>query len=204
MLTEYSTYDEIRAFRDKVLEKYNDMKVGWLGKEIVRQLLEWKRRGGVKSYTKSFVRTFKVDNQEVTFNLTPLIDKDGRLITDKYGFGLSTFVETKQGKMSYTFPKSEKDIHITTPHYRKRINERFDCDMIPDIINCERVPYMRNGRKYELILHKDSVMITRRIEEDIIIFITFLHKDMCTGMNYQNIIERAGTIIDTDDVYEWV
>jgi hypothetical protein len=39
MITEYSTYEDIRKFRDKVFTKYNEMKNGWLGKEARRAMI---------------------------------------------------------------------------------------------------------------------------------------------------------------------
>ena len=39
MITEYSTRNDIRNFRDKVFLKYEEMKAGWLGKEINKWMI---------------------------------------------------------------------------------------------------------------------------------------------------------------------
>lgn len=68
MLTEYSTRDDIRKFRDKVFLKYEEMKDGWLGKEINRWMLLNRKKVG-----HYMVRSFKVDSQEVILEIYPSV-----------------------------------------------------------------------------------------------------------------------------------
>lgn len=199
MLTEYSNNDDIRAFRDKVFAKYEEMKQGWLGREINKWMLLNRRKA-----EHWMVRKFKVDGQEVVLEVFPSVN----YITDRaskklYSFALGTYIETKQGKLWYSFAKTNKEIHMYTPHYMKRHKERFMCDCLTDFNNTEIVPYIRNGRKYELWVCLDSVMVTRRVDDDFIYHITFLHKDQYTGKNYKNLFERIGSVIDECDIYEW-
>lgn len=198
MLTEYSSYDDIRAFRKKVLSKYEEMKDGWLGKEINRWMIKTRRK-----HNTYFIREFKVDNQVVRLEAFPaVVQLYDRISKNTYSFALGTAVETRGGKMWYSFAKNNEEIHVYTPHYFKRHKERFNCDALTDFNNTEIVPYKRNGRDYELWVCFDSVMIIRR-KEDFVYHITFLHKDSCTGRHYQNLFERVGKAIDEHDIYEW-
>ena len=93
MLTEYSTRDDIRKFRDKVFLKYEEMKDGWLGKEINRWMLLNRKKVG-----HYMVRSFKVDNQEVTLEIYPsVIQSTNRASKKLYSFALGTPVETRNG-----------------------------------------------------------------------------------------------------------
>lgn len=198
MLTEYSNYDDIRAFRKKVLMKYESMKEGWLGKEINRWMIRCR-----KNHDSCLVKTFKVDNQVVQLEIFPVVIKQyNRISKYSYSFALGTAVETRKGKVWYSFAKTTEDIHVYTPHYFKRHKERFDCEALTDLHNTEVVPYKRNGRDYELWICFDSVMIIRK-KEDFIYHITFLHKDNCKSLNYKNLFERVGKAIDEHDIYEW-
>lgn len=203
MLTEYSSYDDIRKFRDKVHAKYTEMKKGWLGKEIDRAMIKWRQANLLKGHFGGIERNFKVDNHLVELAIYPCGYRSGRINKNKFSFALGVSVETKKGKLYYTFPKSVNEIHVYTPHYLKRHKERFDCQFRTDIANQEIVPYVRNGRNYILRICSDSVMITRKIADDIIMYITFLHRNMCTSKNYQELFERAGKAIDEHDIYEW-
>ena len=198
MLTEYSSYDDIRAFRKKVLYKYEEMKNGWLGKEINRWMIKTRRK-----HNTYFIREFKVDNQVVRLEAFPaVVQLYDRISKNTYSFALGTAVETRGGKMWYSFAKNNEEIHVYTPHYFKRHKERFNCEALTDFNNTEIVPYKRNGRDYELWVCFDSVMIIRR-KEDFVYHITFLHKDSCIGRHYQNLFERVGKAIDEHDIYEW-
>ena len=198
MLTEYSNYDDIRAFRKKVLEKYEEMKNGWLGKEINRWMIQSR-----KNHDTFLVKTFKMEGQLVQLEIYPAVDRTfNRVSKNTYSFALGTAVETRDGKMWYSFAKNNKEIHVYTPHYFKRHKERFDCEALTDFNNTDIVPYKRHGRDYELWVCFDSVMIMRR-KEDFVYHITFLHKNSCTGRHYQNLFERVGKAIDEHDIYEW-
>lgn len=199
MLTEYSTYDDIRKFRDKVLEKYEDMKRGWLGKKILRQVVLWKRDR--KNY--SMFQTFKLENQVVELEIYPAFYADGTYTSRWYNFRLCSAFETNKGRVWMMFSKTTDDIYFWTPHCMSRFKERFDSIAIPHVAAMEKVPYERDGKRFEFILHEDSVFIARRPEPDIVICITFLHRDMCTSRNYQELLERAGKDIDEHDIYVW-
>ena len=197
MLTEYSSYDDIRKFRKKVLEKYEDMKDGWLGEEIDKWMLHNR-----KKHETYMVKTFMVDGQKIQLEMYPAINGFDRISKKTYSFALGTAIETRNGKMWYSFAKNNNEIHVYSPHYFKRHKERFNCESLTDFNNTEIVPYKRNGRDYELWVCFDSVMIIRR-KEDFVYHITFLHKDKCTGRHYQNLFERVGKAIDEHDIYEW-
>ena len=95
MLTEYSTRDDIRIFRDKVFLKYEEMKLGWLGKDINR----WMILNGKKA-DKCMMRSFKVENQEVILEIYPsVLQSTNRASKKFYSFALGTYVETKNGKI---------------------------------------------------------------------------------------------------------
>lgn len=199
MLTEYSTRNDIRIFRDKVFLKYEEMKLGWLGKDINRWMILNRKKAD-----KCMMRSFKVENQEVILEIYPsVLQSTNRASKKFYSFALGTYVETKNGKIWYSFAKTNNEIHMYTPHYFKRHKERFMCDYLTDFNNTDIVPYTRNGRKYEFWVCLDSVMVTRRVDDDFIYHITFLHKDQCTGKNYKNLFERIGSVIDECDIYEW-
>lgn len=199
MITEYSTRNDIRNFRDKVFLKYEEMKAGWLGKEINKWMIANRKKAD-----KCMVRSFKVENQEVLLEIYPSVFQlTNRASKKLYSFALGTSIETSNGKIWYSFAKTNNEIHMYTPHYFKRHKERFMCDYLTDFNNTDIVPYTRNGRKYELWVCLDSVMVTRRVDDDFIYHITFLHKDQCTGKNYQNLFERIGSVIDECDIYEW-
>lgn len=199
MITQYSNKNDIRVFRDKVFLKYESMKEGWLGKEIKKWMLLNRRKP-----EHSMVRHFKVDGQVVMLEIFPSVYQDTNRASKKlYSFALGIFVETNHGKVWYSFSKTNKEIHVYTSHYMKRHKERFMCDYLTDFNNTDIIPYTRNGRKYELWVCLDSVMVTRRVDDDFIYHITFLHKNQCTGKNYQNLFERIGSVIDECDIYEW-
>lgn len=189
--------NDIRAFRKKVLAKYEDMKDGWLGKEIEKWMLQNR-----KKHETYMVKTFMVDGQKIQLELYPVVNGFDRISKKTYSFALGTAIETRNGKMWYSFAKNNNEIHVYSPHYFKRHKERFDCESLTDFNNTEIVPYKRNGRDYELWVCFDSVMIVRR-KEDFVYHITFLHKDSCTSRNYKNLFERVGKAIDEQDIYEW-
>lgn len=200
MLTEYSSYDDIRKFRDKAREKFSKMYDGWLGKELERERIKWRK---LKNFNNNkvitFDRTFKIENQVVKVSFTPSYSPLGDFIKSHYSHCLSTKIETSKGK--YTIILGDNVIEILTAHYTKRFKERLGGYVFyqwTDII-----PYTRNGKTYELECSGDGVHITRRVEKDIVKHITILHRDMCTSKNYQELFERAGKAIDEHDIYEW-
>lgn len=209
MLTEYSSYDDIRKFRDKVIEKYEDIKLRWLEKDIHKYLLWCKNninKCKVEDYGEypTLKRTFKVDGQVIDVEIASLYcDENGRLNKKTFSTGIYTYIETNKGKIRYAFLKNSNDIYIYTPHFMKRRKERFKIHPTMPTTFSEVIPYTRNGNDYELRVCIDSIMITRRVEKDFVKFITFLHKDMCTSKNYQELFERAGKAIDEHDIYEW-
>lgn len=210
MLTEYSSYDDIRKFRDKAIEKLAEMRNGWLGKKIDR----WRTKihqEQIANYNNIQEITFVVDHQKMIFTITPAVDSETKRVSNKAICSiLHTEVETKSGKKIITFsngggmsPKKNGLIVIQTPHATKRFKER--CigwnGTMPDLTDV--VKYTRNGTDYELHICFDGVFVTRKIADDIIMYITFLHRNMCTSKNYQELFERAGKAIDEHDIYEW-
>jgi hypothetical protein len=201
MITEYSTYEDIRKLRDKAFAKYNEMKKGWLGKEARRAMIKWRRN--TKFYT-PIVKKFKVDNQILTLEILPAMYENGSLYKTDFGFHLTTYIETNNGRVYYGFTLHPMQIHIYTPHYVKRNRERNTLRYLSDVICTDIVPYDRKGKRYELRICHDSVMITERPEEDIVRYITYLDYNGCTNnMNYQELFARAGQAIDEQDIYQW-
>lgn len=196
MLTEYSSYDDIRKFRDKAVSKLLEMKKkdGWLYKKIRRYIIKIK---GKKARIPLFV-AFKIDSQEVLVGIFPTIDKMDKL--SHLIYVPSVTIETNKGKNLVIL---EEEITIISPHFAKRVFER--ADLYKEIIlgNNNATKYIRNGKEYELILANNNVYISRRPCEDVRHLITFLTKDMCTSKNYQELFERAGKAIDEHDIYEW-
>ena len=196
MLTEYSSYDDIRKFRDKAVSKLLEMKKedSWFYKKIRRYIIKIK---GKKTCI-PLLASFKVDSQEVSVIVFPTIGKMDKL--SHLIYLLSVTIETNKGKNLIILGK---EIIIASPHFAKRVFERSD--LYKDIIlgNCNTTKYIRNGKEYELILADNSVYISRRPCEDIRHLITFLTKDMCTSKNYQELFERAGKAIDEHDIYKW-
>lgn len=199
MLTEYSTYDDIRKFRDKASAKFNDMIKGHLGKAIRRKKLEWKK---IKSENRQpFYHKFRLDGQELEVLVLPIENEYGRLKDDGFFCNVFTFVDTNNGKTLYEFLPNKKTITISSPHYIKRNKERHVYEH--GIKYSENFPYIRNGRKYELVVCGENVIVCRRVDDDIMIYITLLTKDMCTSNNFQSIFAQAGKVIDEHDIYEW-
>lgn len=198
MLTEYSSYDDIRKFRDKAFEKLDTMMEGWLGKKIDRLLIEWKRTP--PSLLSTSIITLTIEKQKLLFRISPIVNSRG-IAKQNFCYTLHTHVETSNGKMTYFIDRNE--ISVGTPHYFKRRTERFKGDSIPMIDYAEYVQYIRNGRTYELEVLDESVSITRKIESDIRMYITYLSRNMCTGNNYQALLDRVGERIDEDDIYVW-
>ena len=198
MLTEYSTYDELRKFRDKAVVK------SWLlmQQEGMKRLLRLKRmewnlyKSGYRSPIK---KRFEVDGQEVNLYIYPSENEYGLIDSSTYQTNITVGVNTSKGLSEYQF--HPKLITISTPHYISRFNER---GMIMDEPQqTERHPYMRNGREYELLTFGDNVIVCRRPEPDILIHVTHLTKDMCTSRNFQAIFAQADKAIDEHDIYIW-
>ena len=200
MLTEYSSYDDIRKYRDKVHAKYSETKSGWLGKEISRQMIKW--RQSWINRMEEIHKTFKIDNQTVYLRICPYCYDKETMNKRQWCFSLSTEVDTNKGKVVYAFPKTDKEIQVFTPHYTKRFKERYNSSYEVMVSASDKVQYIRNGKKYELLICDESILITRTFE-DIRLFVTFLHRDMCTSKNYQELFERAGKAIEEHDIYEW-
>ena len=200
MLTEYSTYDDIRKFRDKAVERYSDIMRRWLNNKLKRKFDKMRHLKPVNRYDIEF--SFVVDHQKIEVVFSPVEYDDGKMDRNTLAVSMITDVETRKGKMTYSFGDATDKIFVGTPHFFKRQRER-KTNYMAVLQKTKSVPYIRNGRKYELYLCDDVVMITRRIEHDIIMFITFLSRDMCTSENYQALLERAGKDIDEHDIYEW-
>lgn len=196
MLTEYSSLDDIRAFRDKTMKKIEQMLKGWLGCEIRRKKILWKKQ---KEKTPMTI-IFTIDNQKVGFDIIASKTKYGR-VGKNSNFSIYTQMETKNGKIYLYFSGDQVD--ILTPHFRKRYSERF-CDKVllqPD--KEKEVPYKRNGNDYILYHNEKSVAIIRPLADDVRVYVTFLHIDMCTSKNYQELLKMVGKKIDEIDIYEW-
>lgn len=210
MLVEKSSLDEIRHFRDTTIKKFAKMFSSWLYKDYQAYLKSIKGKSNVKN----FVKTFLVENQTVYIEFYPVYRKCNNVelgATRKTAvFSIYTYVETKRGKLRYSLDDLD-EISIMTPHYLSRIDERILGN--PIVLNTQTtIKYIRNGQEYELTCDNCRVIISKRIQKDIKVLVTCLHKDMCTGKNYQEIFKRIenkeddssiNALIDEQDIYEW-
>lgn len=210
MLVEKSSLDEIRHFRDTTIKKFAKMFSSWLYKDYQAYLKSIKGKSNVKN----FVKTFLVENQTVYIEFFPVYRKCNNVelgATRKTAvFSIYTYVETKRGKLRYSLDDLD-EISIMTPHYLSRIDERIFGN--PIVLNTQTtIKYIRNGQEYELTCDNCRVIISKRIQKDIKVLVTCLHKDMCTGKNYQEIFKRIenkeddssiNALIDEQDIYEW-
>lgn len=201
MLTEYSSYDDIRKFCKKAGEKKDEMYKGWMGEEIYRLILKWKSDNNIKKKEFFYERTFKVDNQVVKIEACPVLKGNGDVNKRKVSFRMFTFIETNKGKICVNF--SDSQLIMQTPHFQKRSKERIGVDCWSNASDEHKIPYTRNGRKYELHIYGNYVLITKKDKYNVLWYITILHRDMCTSKNYQELFERAGKAIDEHDIYEW-
>lgn len=201
MLTEYSTYEDLRKFGDKAFAKSQSMMMEeGMQRLLRRKMIEWRL---LKRENRQPIRkTFDLDGQTVIFYIGPHDTIDGYVLPFACMVSLQTFVNTKKGLSRYEFLSEGQDrIVISSPHYLSRCRERHH--VIHKIEVGESVPYIRNGRKYELLSYSDNVIVCRRPEPDILIYITHLTKDMCTSRNFQGIFAQAGKDIDEHDIYVW-
>lgn len=203
MLTEYSTYDDIRKFRDKAWEKFNKMYDGWLHSKIYRQTLEWHRHSDAvkKGRYKSIYSDFTVDNQVVRYNIAPQFNRDGTISKELFGVALGTEVPMRRRTLYYRF--NGIDIEIMTTHYLRRFTERSDFKYRIPIKYAKVARYRRDGEIFEYLVFLNYIMITKRLAPDILFFKTFLHRDIITGRNHKELIARAERGVDYDDIYEW-
>lgn len=200
MLTEYSTYDDIRKFRDKVVAKADEMmKEEKMRRLFSRKVIEWNLQR--REHRSPIFKYFEMDGQEVEMIISPHENSFGLVAPFMYMCSLSTLVETKKGRAMYEFQAGKVGIAISSPHYIKRCRER--CHIAYGTQIAHGTPYIRNGRKYELLTYGENVVVCRRPEPDIVIYITHLTKDMCTSRNFQGIFAQAGKDIDEHDIYVW-
>lgn len=198
MLTEYSTYDDIRKFRDKAVAKSEDMMMDeGMRRLIGRKMIEWSLHR--PEHRTPITKRFDIDGQQVEFSITPSEAKDGTIIPFSCLSSLSVYVETRKGRCVYEFHPNI--IAILSPHSLSRCRERSIATQGAE--KTQRHPYIRNGRKYELLTAGENVFVCRRPEPDILIYITLLTKDMCTSRNFQEIFAQAGKDIDEHDIYVW-
>lgn len=198
MLTEYSTYDDIRKFRDKAVAKseiilmQEDMR-----RLFGRKMIEWSLHK--RENRSPIMKYFDVDGQKVELCISPNEDEHGNIIPFSCFNSLSVYVETRNGRSVYEF--LPELIAISSPHYVSRSRKRAHLTQGAKI--AQSIPYIRNGRKYELLSFGENVVVCRRPEPDILIYITFLTKEMCTSRNFQGIFAQAGKDIDEHDIYVW-
>lgn len=189
MLTEYSSIDDIRKFKEKARDKASEIINGSLSNYTRRLLIKSKQN---KKFIQGKEIFYSVDRQKVGLNVfaTP---------TGEIMMALLTEVETDKGRMTYEL---SDPINVHTPHYRRRFKERIgSCRYGP--ASKTEVPYIRNGTEYRLQIVGDSVVVVKYIDDDFCVYVTFLHRKMCTSKNYQELFDRVGKRIDEEDVYEW-
>lgn len=198
MLTEYSTYDDIRKFRDKAVAKSEAMMTddGFL-RLIGRKMTEWSLHR--RENRSPLIRAFDVDWQKVEFLIMPNEDNNGNIIPFSVFSSLSVCIETRKGRSVYEFLPDM--IAISSPHFVSRCRERSRITRGAEI--AQRKPYIRDGRKYELLTFGENVVVCRRPEPDIVIYITFLNKDMCQSRNFRAIFAQIDKDIDEHDIYVW-
>ena len=202
MLTEYSSYDDIRKFIKKAIEKKDEMYYnGWLGKEVYKHILKWKDEKDIKSRTTFYNAYFTLENQRVNMEFCPYLNEYGRVDKKNVSTRMTTFIETNSGKICISF-NGEK-ITMLTPHFQKRSKERVGLDRWCSDFDEHKIPYKRNNRNYELHIYGNYVLITKKDKHGILWYITIIHRDKCTDQNYANLFKRAGKAIDEQDIYEW-
>lgn len=194
MLTEYHTEKELIAEFNAVYDKVKIMVQGWFGKKLLRYFKKYKQGG----------RIF----QDLTYNKQHYrIHASWHERWCKHGYftyNITTEIETKNGKLIFSFGDKDTPILVYSPHYQKRYKER--CAPVTWLLPMlQSVPYTRNGRTYELLDLDTDIIIARRGKEDsrFLYCITALSRDMCTNKNYQELLSRVGKQIDNDDVYDW-
>lgn len=211
MLVENNSIEEIITFKEKVFEKYTKMMYKWLGKKVVKFTIDMHKKSRYENIYGIMEQTFLLENQKMNICFEPQYDEKCRCKRFDFYYTIDTFVETSRGKLSYSFTPDGVDIF--TPHYEKRHKERI----VPKgtiVLGDEekQITYRRNGKVYELTIYADTISIRRRLHTDVTLYITCLHKDMCTGKNYQELFKRIenkeddssiNAIIDEQDIYEW-
>lgn len=204
MITEYHSDKEIFNEIDGCRDKFNEMWISWLEKDVMRYIRKHKSRAKGNSIMIP-VKTFKFKNQvyEMRFMYHYGLKK---LMSS-----LSTKVETLKGKVKICFTYDKNDeISFLLPHYRRRRKQR-DCKGISiiteDYTNKKTIKYNRNGNEYELIIDTlfNEISITKVSKEapKLRYFITTLHMETCTGKNYQELFKRADAHIESCDIHEW-
>ena len=202
MLTEYHTEKELIAEFNAVYDKVTIMKQGWFGKKLLRYFKKYKQGGCIC--------------QNLTYNKQHyMIDVSWCERSYKHGYftyNITTQIETKNGKLMFSFGDKDGLIMVCSPHCQKRYKERCEqrykerCEQVKWLSSMlQSVPYTRNGRTYELLDLETDIIIARRGKEDsrFLYCITALSRDMCTNKNYQELLSRVGKQIDNDDVYDW-
>lgn len=198
MLTEYSSYDEMRKFRNKaVLRSWEIMREEHTQRLLKLKKIEWSLRKPELRHPVE--KRFETDGQKVEFLIYPKENEDGTIDPLSFNTSLSVSIQTRKGVS--VFQLHPKIICVLTPHYISRSKDRLI--YLNGVQQSERHPYMRNGRQYELLTVGDNVLVCRRPEPDILIYITHLTKDMCTSRNFQGIFAQAGKDIDEHDIYVW-
>lgn len=202
MLVEKFTTKELRQFRKKLMDKFDAMCDGWLGAELRKMSIRQRRSAN-----------------QIWKGLTVTVDKQKCYIgilcsTQKGAFfaSIQTFIETSKGRVGVTFFTDDDLIMVTTPHYRKREKERLDFSSIYLVENEKVCSYLRHGCVYQLIVNNDAVKVTVDMGDNVRKYITVLHKDMCTGKHYQNLLKQLedntensllNDTIDAASIYEW-
>jgi hypothetical protein len=190
MLTKYYTEEELLKELDIIIEKYYDMRNGWLGKKLSR--LQKKQKYGCLL-------------QQITYN-KQVYDTVTMFENKMIYTSMNTSIESKYGKFFIHFTAKHQMVFVQTPHYTKRCGER--CGFISqDATQIASTKYRRNDKEYELFEMTDGncISIVRRSKTNkrLVYFITALNREMCTSKNYQELLSRVGKQIDDDDIYEW-
>jgi hypothetical protein len=195
MITEYYNESEILREINTASEKAYDMiNNGWFHKKLNRMYIKNKKFGHI-------IQEFTINKQK--YSLIVYWTSD---MPNYYNTSIETTIERKNGKTRIVFSKKDAPVVIASPHFFKRLKERCEfCTMFSSIFN-EGTKYKRNGRDYELVKNFDDLIITRRSKENkrIVYAITALTSDMCSSnKNYQELLSRVDSDIDSNDVYEW-
>ena len=194
MLTEYHTEKEIiRDLNLASTKAYEMVEDGWFHNKLER-MYKKNRKGGC------VVQEYTINKQ--VYKLVVSWTKYKRNV---YNIGIETEMDTNNGKTRFLFTTNNNPIIIASPHFTKRISSRCEHFIMFNYIFNQGSKYRRNGRDYELIKNINDIYVVRRSKENsrIIYAITALSMDMCTNKNYQELLSRIDSIIDTNDVYEW-
>lgn len=189
MITNRHTEKDILKEVEKARNKYNQMYYGWFGKKISRLQK--------KKYIGFLIQQFTIERQKYNIHIA--------FVEKTFFQFISTTFHKESGKYTLQFSANKNgEILITSPHFKSRAKER-NGNIITHSFNPKIARYIRDGVEYELRVEDDIIDITRRSKENptIVYYITTLNVETCKSKNLQELISRATSMFDVQDIWEW-